>query len=46
MFAPKTRTRLWARNALFGVLASPRLSGWLNRFTSRVALNLALPDYA
>lgn len=46
MFAPKTRARIWARNALFGVLASPRLSGWLNRWTSRDASNLALPDYA
>ena len=46
VFASKTRARLWARNALFGVLTSPRLGAWLNRFTSRGATNLALPDYA
>lgn len=45
MFAPRTRAQLWARNTMLRLMASPRLSDWLNRLTSRDASRIVLPDY-
>jgi len=45
-FAPRSPARLWFRNKMYGVLASPRLEGILHALVTGAADGIVLEDYA
>jgi 2-polyprenyl-6-methoxyphenol hydroxylase-like FAD-dependent oxidoreductase len=44
--APRTPTRLWFRNKIYGVLASPKLEGVLHTLVTSAARDIVLEEYA
>ncbi|MCE9575309.1 MAG: FAD-dependent monooxygenase [Deltaproteobacteria bacterium] len=45
-FAPRSRARLWLRNAMYRVLSSRAMAGVMRRLVTSAADAIALPDYA